>query len=122
VTSLVQWVDIPATDIHRAATFYRAVFDVEMQHIEMPPDYVMEWFTSGSDRLGVGLVQGGDRNPKDDGVLVYLKADDGIDAVLKRVESAGGSIVMAKSGDEENGYIAFFTDPEGNRIGLHSQT
>jgi hypothetical protein len=36
------------------------------------------------------------------------------------VEPAGGRVTMAKTGDEASGYVAFFTDTEGNTVGLHS--
>jgi predicted enzyme related to lactoylglutathione lyase len=57
-----------------------------------------------------------------DGVAVYLAAEPTLQATLDRIGPAGGkidgSIVELPN---EIGYIAFFIDPEGNRIGLHSR-
>jgi hypothetical protein len=40
---------------------------------------------------------------------------------LSRVEKAGGKVLLNKTFlSEEAGHIAFFTDTEGNKIGLHS--
>lgn len=49
------------------------------------------------------------------------EADPGdLNTMIDRVEPAGGRVTMAKTGDEASGYVAFFTDTEGNRVGLHS--
>jgi predicted enzyme related to lactoylglutathione lyase len=34
--------------------------------------------------------------------------------------ASGGKIILPKTGDDENGYVAFFLDTEGNRVGLQS--
>ncbi len=117
---LIHWFDIPATDIERAGAFYRTILGVELTHLEAPPDYVMKWFPSDEPGGGGGLVQGGGRKPGSDGTVVYFNAGDDVDTVLNRVEAAGGTVLMGKTGDETNGYVAFFLDTEGNRVGLHS--
>jgi predicted enzyme related to lactoylglutathione lyase len=49
------------------------------------------------------------------------EADPGdLNTMIDRVEPAGGRVTMAKTGDEASGYVAFFTDTEGNTVGLHS--
>ena len=68
-------------------------------------------------------------NPRDmrpsvtgDGVAVYLNAEPTLQATLDRIKPAGGkidgSIVELPN---EIGFIAFFIDTEGNRIGLHAR-
>jgi predicted enzyme related to lactoylglutathione lyase len=57
-----------------------------------------------------------------DGVTVYLAAEPTLQATLDRVTPAGGTIdgsIVELPNDI--GYIAFFIDPDGNRIGLHSR-
>ena len=59
--------------------------------------------------------------PSVNGTLVYLNAAPSLDAVLARVEAAGGRITTPKvqlPGDM--GVFAHVTDTEGNRIGLHA--
>ena len=54
-------------------------------------------------------------------MVVYLNAQPNVDAVLARVEKAGGKVQgPVIELPQDIGYIGFFTDTEGNRIGLHS--
>jgi hypothetical protein len=43
-----------------------------------------------------------------------------LDNVLNKVEGAGGKVVMPKVSIGDNGFMAFFIDTEGNKMGLHS--
>jgi predicted enzyme related to lactoylglutathione lyase len=43
---------------------------------------------------------------------------DSIDATLERVGGMGGSTVVGKTPVGDMGFAAYFTDPEGNVIGL----
>ena len=52
--------------------------------------------------------------------MVYLNGGEDLDAVLDRVEGAGGRKLSEKQDIGENGFVAFFMDTEGNRVGLHS--
>jgi predicted enzyme related to lactoylglutathione lyase len=117
---LIHWFDIPVLDIERAGDFYSTILRVELTHLEAPPDIVMKWFPSDEPGGGGGLLQGGGVRPSGEGTVVYFNGGDDLDAVLDRVEAAGGQVLMAKKGDEKNGYVAFFRDTEGNRVGLHS--
>jgi len=117
---LIHWFDIPAVDIERAGRFYRAVLDVELTHLEAPPDIVMKWFPSAERHGGGSLIQGGGRMPSADGSVVYFNAGDDLNTVLDRVEPAGGRVLVRKTGNEQSGYVAFFLDTEGNRVGLQS--
>jgi predicted enzyme related to lactoylglutathione lyase len=117
---LIHWFDIPALDIERAGRFYSTVLGLELTHLEAPPDYVMKWFPTDEPHGGGGLIQGGGRKPSSDGPVVYFNAGDDLDTVLDRVEPAGGRVLSPKSGNPEWGYVAFFLDTEGNRVGLQS--
>ncbi|MDX2360880.1 MAG: hypothetical protein QNK23_08745 [Crocinitomicaceae bacterium] len=45
-----------------------------------------------------------------------------MDVIIERIEGAGGQVVMPKTQiSPEIGFMALFTDTEGNRVGLHSQ-
>jgi len=120
MAALIQWFDIPVRDIERAGTFYSAVLGVELTHLEAPPSYVMKWFPSDQPGGGGGLIQGGGRVPSGDGTVVYFNAGPDLDTVLERVEPAGGTVLMPKTGTAESGFVAFFLDTEGNRVGLQS--
>ena len=43
---------------------------------------------------------------------------DSIDATLEKIGGLGGSTVVAKTPVGDMGFAAYFTDPEGNVIGL----
>jgi predicted enzyme related to lactoylglutathione lyase len=117
---LIHWFDIPVTDIERAGRFYSTILGVELTHLEAPPDFVMKWFPSDEPHGGGGLIQGGGRVPSGDGTVVYFNAGDDLNVVLDRVEPAGGRVIMPKTGSDQTGYVAFFFDTEGNRVGLQS--
>jgi predicted enzyme related to lactoylglutathione lyase len=118
---LIHWFDIPVLDIERAGDFYSTILGLELTHLEAPPDIVMKWFPSDEPHGGGGLIQGGGRKPSGDGCVVYFNGGDDLNTVLNRVEPAGGQVIMAKTGDDKSGYVAFFFDTEGNRVGLHSR-
>jgi uncharacterized protein len=117
---LIHWFDIPCLDIERAGKFYSTILGVELKHLEAPPDYVMKWFPSEEPQGGGGLLQGGGRKPSADGTVVYFNGGDQLDAILKRIPEAGGKVLSPKSGSAKTGYVAFFLDTEGNRVGLHA--
>ena len=51
-----------------------------------------------------------------------LNANPAMDAVMEKIESMGGEILMEKTQiSPEIGYMAFFIDTEGNKVALHSQ-
>ena len=52
--------------------------------------------------------------------MIYLNANPDLSDALSRVEQAGGKVTMPKTGIGENGFMAFFIDTEGNRMGMHS--
>jgi len=71
--------------------------------------------------VGGSLVQSQTYTPGATGAVVYLNANPDLDLVVGRIEKAGGKVVIPKTLiDENTGYMAFFSDTEGNTIGLHS--
>jgi uncharacterized protein len=123
-TRAIAWFEIPAVDFHRAVRFYEAALDAPM-HREVFGGVPMAVFSHADETTGGAIVC----NPRamrpstnGDGVTVYLNAEPTLQATLDRIEPAGGkldgSIVELPN---DIGYIAFFVDTEGNRIGLHSR-
>lgn len=117
----INWFEIPVRDIDRAQSFYEALLAAPMRREAMGP-HTMAMF--GSDDSGVGgcLLAGADvPAPAAHGSLVYLNAAPSLDAVLARVEAAGGHITTPKVRlPGELGCFAHITDTEGNRVGLHA--
>jgi predicted enzyme related to lactoylglutathione lyase len=70
----------------------------------------------GAFYCGLGFVSGIHGNP------VLFDAGDGLSKVLAKVSEGGGSILMTKTAiNNNNDHIAYITDGEGNRLGLHSK-
>lgn len=114
----VSWFEIPAYDLHRAATFYNAIYNMEMEVVQNG-DFVMAYFPADKG-IGGALIQGPGCYPNDSGVLLYLNAGSDMDSILGRIELAGGRIIMSKTLiGEQAGYFALFIDTEGNRLALH---
>jgi uncharacterized protein len=117
----VAWFEIPVRNIDRAQAFYEALLAAPMRREAMGPHTLAVF---GYDEAGVGgcLLAGDDvPTPAGNGSLVYLNAKPSLDAVLARVEAAGGRITTPKvqlPGDM--GCFAHVTDTEGNRVGLHA--
>jgi uncharacterized protein len=68
---LIHWFDIPVDDIERAGSFYSTILNVELTHVEAPPDFVMKWFPTQEQHGGGGLIQTSGRRPSSDGTVVY---------------------------------------------------
>ena len=119
----VVWFELPAADLARAKRFYDAIFDIDVQ-----------FFDAGELRFGFFPMKEGGVNatgalvhnpamyrPSHDGALIYFAVQD-IEGVLGRVEAAGGRVVQHRKAVGEFGFVGFFEDSEGNRVGLHART
>lgn len=121
-SNVLNWFEIPVSDISRAKTFYTNIFGLkEMEEMEMMGNK-MAFFPAdqGNGKVSGALVMGEGYKPTMDGALVYLNADPKMDAAEK-IENAGGKVIMPKTHiSPEIGYMAVFIDSEGNRMALHS--
>lgn len=123
--NMVGWFEIPVTDMERAIAFYENVLDIKLERHKMGT-LDMAWFPYQPDGLGSGgslVCFPKAYKPSSDGVLVYLTAHSGdLANELSRIENAGGKILQKKTQiSEEHGFMALFTDSEGNRVALHSR-
>ena len=123
-SNAISWFEIPATDLSRATKFYEAIFDTQLIPMDTP-DIKMRMFPLQDIMSGVGgaiVDSGGFHAPSATaGPLIYLNANPDVQAVLDRIEAAGGKILTAKTEiSPDYGYMAVFLDTEGNRIALHS--
>jgi len=76
---------------------------------------------SNSGKVSGALVKGPMHKSSMDGAVIYLNANPAIQTVIDKIEKAGGKIIMPKTLiNEQIGYMAFFTDTEGNRMALHA--
>jgi uncharacterized protein len=117
--NLVGWFEIPVTEMDRAQRFYELVFDITLERVTMDGE-IMAWFPANGEVYGAGgtLVQGPNYVPSIDGCQLYFSSQD-IDAILSRVVEGGGEILQPTTSIGKHGFIGYFKDSEGNKIGLH---
>jgi predicted enzyme related to lactoylglutathione lyase len=116
----IDWFEIPVRDLDRAQRFYEALLGAPLRREQMG-DATLAVFTYDEHGVGGCLFAGGDLGPAAQGTIVYLNAAPSLDAVLARVERAGGRIAtptVQLPGDM--GAFAHILDTEGNRVGLHA--
>ena len=119
--SAINWFEIPATDFDRAVQFYSQIYNYEMPTRDM--GHIKMGFFQHEQGSGIGgsVVSGDGYIPSIDGAKIYLNGGADLSQVLKRVEAAGGKVVMSKTEIAPDiGYFAIIDDTEGNRIYLHS--
>jgi len=121
-TNALNWFEIPATDIERAKKFYESIFDISMGTMGVAGMKMAMFPSEGfGGTVGGALVQSAGRKPSTSGVYVYLNANPDLQVVLDRIPKAGGTATVPKTMiTKEYGYMAFFTDTEGNAVALHS--
>jgi predicted enzyme related to lactoylglutathione lyase len=118
MSNILVWADIPVTDMDRAMKFYGAVLQTELlqpfpgQPVAVPPPDMGP--------VAFDLVMSTDHKPSaTEGTRIYLSAMGDIHGMAKRVEEAGGQIVMPPTDmGEMVGIICSFIDSEGNQIGI----
>lgn len=115
--------EIPADDVDRAKRFYGSVFGWELQDIpEMDYTIVRTVPVDEATQMPVepGAINGGMFARSTDapsGPVLMLDVDS-VDDALKQVEAAGGAVVRPRTEIPGMGAFAYFTDPEGNTLGL----
>lgn len=118
--TLLDWFEIPAVDIERAARVCGTILDAELEVIEVNPHYPMTVLPAPEHGVGGALVQGEGYTPSSQGVFVWLHGGPDLNEVLDRVVASGGKVLMPKTSIGDHGFAASFQDTEGNRVGLHS--
>lgn len=119
MASALNWFEIPATDLMRAALFYGTILGAEIEIID-GMGIPMAFLPTDGEGTGGALVAGEGYVPSQEGTLVYLNGGADLSTVLDKVEAAGGMVVVPKMSIGENGFVAQFVDTEGNKVGLHS--
>ena len=122
MNNVINWFEIPVTDFDRANKFYSELMGVESLETNEMGGMKMGFLPmedKGAVGGGISLAEG--HTPSPNGVLIYLNGGEDLSGHLARVEPAGGKVVLPKTKiTDEIGFMAFFIDSEGNKIGLHS--
>ena len=112
---------IPCTDINRAASFYKKVFNWEINIINCAGS-TEQMAMVDSDGVEGCLFYHETYKPSINGSQVSFEVEDIERAFAKAIEN-GGKILMQKCkiDCEGKGYCAIFQDCEGNAVGLYSE-
>ena len=113
--------EIPADDTARAAAFYREVFGWEISMMPGPHEY-FGIRTTATDETGMPKgpgVNGGLMKRMHPGQVPtnYIHVAD-IDAHTRKVEAAGGEVIVPRMPVPGHGWFVQFKDPEGNVFAL----
>jgi predicted enzyme related to lactoylglutathione lyase len=112
--------EVPFEDRERAGGFYSDAFGWKLVPI---PEMSYTLVTTGPSEQGPpsepGFINGGmlERGAELRGPVVTIEVDD-IDATLRRIESLGGTTISPMEQVGDMGFAAYFTDTEGNLMGL----
>src|SRR5271170_6869898 len=119
--NILNWFEISVNDMARAKKFYEEIFSIKMEDSEMMNMKMAFFPFEMNGKVSGGLVQGPYHKPSIDGAKIYLNGNPDLDVALGKIEKAGGQIIMPNTKiSDEIGYMAFFTDTEGNAVALHS--
>lgn len=115
----INWFELPAIDFERARRFYEAVLGTELQ-VDTSGRMPMAFFPYAAGRgTGGAIVRSEHARPGADGAIVYLDARGSLERCLRRVEAAGGKVIVPVTDIAPHGRFAILLDSEGNRVGLH---
>ena len=113
--------EIPTSNMKKSKEFYQKIFDWKLDDMG-DMEYCMATTTDSDDDgmpTEMGGINGGfyKRESKKDGPSFVIETDD-IEATAAVIEMEGGKITNPKHEIGKWGFMADFTDPDGNEIGL----
>ena len=117
----INWFEIPVKNFDKSKKFYETILGAEMQLMEAM-GMKSAFFPAEMETGGIGgcIIQGEGYEPSPTGSLVYLNGGNDLGVPLSKIEDAGGKILLPKTAIGPNGFMAHFTDTDGNKVGLHS--
>jgi predicted enzyme related to lactoylglutathione lyase len=113
-TGKICYIEIPATDVHESAEFYKRVFGWQ---IRQRGDGATAFDDTVNEVSGTWVL--GRPPAADPGLMVYIMVASAA-AAVQAVVSAGGEIVKPVDPHARE-VVATFRDPGGNVIGIYQQ-
>lgn len=110
---VVHW-ELNSPNPEQLATFFKAVFDWDIQHI---PEANYRLVTPGGDGgIGGGIAQpeAGQTPPQ---TMFYIDVDD-LAAYGRKITAAGGTMILEGQEVPGMGTLSLFLDPDGRMLGL----
>lgn len=114
-----RWIEIYVQDMERALQFYRAVFQRDLQKLDV--EHEMYTFPMSQESSGASgaLIKIEGMPSGWGGIVPYFGSND-CAIEVERARQAGGIVKMPKRSIGAHGFIAHILDSEGNLIGIHS--
>jgi predicted enzyme related to lactoylglutathione lyase len=117
MTHGIGWFEIGTDDLATAERFYGSVFGwsfSDNEDSDMPYRMVD---TRAADSIRGGIFGTGGKMPNY--AVFYVVVTDVADA-CRRVEAAGGKVLVPATGDSDGVTFAHVLDPSGNHIGVYT--
>ena len=115
--------ELPSDNRERAKKFYSSVFSWDIMEMPFQDDVYTSAITSPIDEKYMhqekGAINGAIIN-RDESISapVITISVESIEDSTKKIEAAGGKLVVLKGEVPDMGYYAYFKDTEGNVLGL----
>lgn len=116
--SVLDWFELPVVDLDRASRFYEQVLQGTVTREELGGElngnlpYIQPG-VGGALVLREGFTPG-------QGALIYFNVSGDLEGAVERAKQAGATVLVPPTPPAVFGRIAVLIDPEGNRIGLHT--
>lgn len=107
--------EIPCDDPEKTMKFFKDVFGWSFQQFGKEPYWVTMTGDPKTPGINGGLMK--KRDPKQP--IVNSINVSSIDESIRQIEKAGGKIVVPKMPIPSVGWLAYFTDPDGNIHGVY---
>jgi predicted enzyme related to lactoylglutathione lyase len=111
---VVHW-ELWSEDPERASAFYSGVFGWNIKAIPELKYHIAE--TGGEGGINGGIMQPDPSGPWPGKLTFYILVDD-LDAYGKKIEAAGGKVIVANQQVPGMGALSLFEDPDKRVIGL----
>lgn len=118
---LLNFFEIPAKNFQNLVMFYEELLQTRLKVYDWEEEQ-MAFF--GTDKNGFygSISKAANFEPSNSGVVIYFNADGELDRMIEVLEANKCKMIIPRTKIEAEGKGEFlvFIDPEGNKIGLHS--
>ena len=111
------WAEIPVTNLENAIAFYGAVFQYDLEKMDMGPNMIALIPTADGQGVAANIYEG--KPAKDgSGATLHLAVPDNVEDAATRFKAAGGEVLAGNPVVIPAGRFVYGIDPDGNSIGL----
>ncbi len=138
MADFITWFEIPTKDFDRAHTFYRNVFNKQMDIFEFSG--IRHGVFKLEGQLTGAIVESKNKDSDQYGPVIFFNANPDMSEIIDLVKENGGKVLQPKTLitntrsadgmaeipknliDGNIGYFSYFEDSEGNKMGLYSNS